>query len=141
MKLMRSKNPHPGSPKCETRVGHPTNCLQLLGSFLEGQGELSLAGGGRVVEGAGSAIGFGGFEEESAFHPVGKAGEAGFAIGVGADFEIELADAGESVGDVDCDFGGVDRLGGGGVDGEIGGGGAEAAVDDRDGMGVGSLRN
>src|SRR5579872_6927783 len=101
MKWIRSQNPHPVSLKRETRVGHPTNSLQLLRSFLEGQGELGLAGRGGVIEGASGAVGFGGLEEEPAFDAVGKAGEAGFAIGVGADFEIEFADAGESVGNVD----------------------------------------
>jgi len=55
-----------------------------------------------------------------------------FAVGVGAGFEIEAADASESVGDVHFDGGGVDGLGVGVSEREIHGAGASATVHDRD---------
>ena len=133
---------HHGSARDASAIAAETAALRFwFGGFAQDQGELGLAGGRGVVEGAGGAVRFAGFEEESALDAIGEAGEAGFAVGIGADFKIELADAGESVGDVDFDLGGIDRLGGGVVDGEIGRAGAQATVDDRDGVGVGSLRN
>lgn len=57
-----------------------------------------------------------------------KSGELHFAVGVGAGFEIEAADAGESVGDVNFDGGGVDGLGVRVSDREIQGAWAGAAV-------------
>jgi hypothetical protein len=103
---------------------------------------LGFAGGGGVVEGFGGAVGFAGFEEEAAFDALGESGEAGFAIGVGADFEVELAGVHESIGDVDSDFGGVDWGAGFVVDGEVGGTGLDGACGRGDGFGVGggSLR-
>ncbi len=72
---------------------------------------------------------------------VGEAGEAGFAVGVGADFEVELVRVHESVGDVDFDFGGVDGGARGIGDGEVGGAGSDAAVDDGRGFRVGGCRS
>ncbi len=106
------------------------------GLFPQDDGELGFAGGGGIDEGGGGAVGFRGFEEESALGAFGESGEAGFAVGVGADFEVELASVHESVGDVDFDFGGVDGFGAVG-DGEVVGAGADGAVDDGDGFGVG----
>ena len=91
-----------------------------------------LASGSGIVEGVARTVALGGFEEESALDPFGKAHEAGFAFGVGAHFQIEFAGVHESVGDVDFDFGGVDGGACGVGDSEVGGAGAEAAVDDRD---------
>ncbi len=107
--------------------------------FAQGHCELGLAGFGGVVEGVAGAVAFGGVEEESALDAVRQAGEAGFAVDVGADFEVEFVGAHEPVGDVDFDFGQVDGLVGGVSDGEVGGAGAEGAVDDRDGFGVRGL--
>jgi len=107
------------------------------GFFPQDDGELGFAGGGGIDEGGGSAVGFGGFEEESTLGALGESGEAGFAVGVGADFEVELAGVHESVGDVDVDFGGVDGFGVSVGDREVVGAGADGAVDDGDGFGVG----
>src|SRR5438270_6192213 len=104
----------------------------ISGFFSQGQGELGFAGDGRVVEGFGGAVAFGGFKVESAFEVIGKSGEAGFAVGVGADFEVKLASVRESVRDVNVYFGRVDGGAGCVCDSEIGRAGAEAAVDDRD---------
>ncbi len=109
----------------------------LLRFFAQHDGELGLTGFGRVIEGRAFAIAFGGAEKESLPRVVGKADEAGLAIGIGADFEIELMEIHESVGDVDTDVGGIDwRIGVVG-DGEISGAGAEAGVDGGDCFGVG----
>jgi hypothetical protein len=126
----------------ETRVGHPLAIgvgRRLLGSFLEGDGELGLAGFLGIVEGFSGAVGFRGFEVKAVLEAVGEPGEAGLAIDVGPDLQIELADAGESVGDVDLDRGGIDGFAGVIRDGEVGGAGAEAAIDRRDGVGIGGL--
>jgi hypothetical protein len=107
--------------------------------LLQGDGELPFAGVGGIVEGIAGAVAFGGMEVEAVLKTVGKAGETGFAIDVGAEFEVELAGAHESVGDVDFDLGrihgGTSRVG----DGEIGGAGADAAVEDGDSLGIGLL--
>src|SRR5262249_10134386 len=55
-----------------------------------------------------------------------------FAVGVGAGLEVEAADAGESVGDVDLDGGSVHGFGVDVGEAEIEGAGARAAVHDRD---------
>jgi len=117
------------------------NAYQLLSRcrFAKGYGELGLAGFGGIEEGGAGAVAFGGFEEESLLGAVGKAGETGFAVDVGADFEIEFAGAGESVGDMDFDFGGVDGLVVGVGDGEVGGALSDAGVDGGDGVWVGGL--
>jgi hypothetical protein len=110
------------------------------GLFSEDDGELGFAGGGGIDEGVAGAVSFGGFEEESTLGALGESGETGFAVDVGADFEVELAGVHESVSDVDFDFGGVNGGVGGVGDGEIVGAGADAAIDDGDGLGVGSWR-
>src|SRR5262252_504725 len=105
------------------------NAYQLLSRcrFAKGYGELGLAGFGGIEEGGAGAVAFGGFEEESLLGAVGKAGETGFAV------------AGESVGDMDFDFGGVDGLVVGVGDGEGGGALSDAGVDCGDGVWVGGL--
>ena len=107
--------------------------------FLQREGELGFAGVGGIIEDFALAVAFGGVEVEAVFDAVGDAGDAGFAVDVGADFEIEFADAEESVGDVDFDFGVVDGSVVGIGDSEVGGAGADGAVDAGDGVGVGSL--
>jgi hypothetical protein len=123
-------------------MGHPdflfNPSLQLF-FFLQGDGELPFAGVGGIVEGIAGAVAFGGMEVEAMLEAVGKAGETGFAIDVGAEFEVELAGAHESVGDVDFDLCRIDRGAGGVGDGEISGAGANAAVEDGDGLGIGLL--
>lgn len=109
--------------------------------MAERNGKLGLAGLGWVIEGVAGAAGFGGLEEETSFFEVVReAGEAGFAVDVGADFEIELVKAAESVGYVNFDLGGINRLAGFVGDGEIGGTGADAGIDRGDGVRVGALR-
>lgn len=110
-----------------------------LGLLAQGDGELVLAGRGRVVEGFGRAVSLGGFEEKAALDAIRKSREASFAIGVGADFEVELARVHESVGDVDFDLGGINRGASFVVDREVDGAGADVAIDDRNGLGIGSL--
>src|SRR6202034_1744728 len=109
----------------------------LVGFFAEYKGELGFAGFGGIVEEGGFAVAFGGAEEESSFGSIGQAGEASFAIGVGADFQVELMQARESISDVDTDVGGVDGRGGGVGGDEIRGARADASVDYGDGFGVG----
>jgi len=103
---------------------------------LERYGQGGSAGFGGVDEGGAFAVGGGGAEEEALLGAVGESGKAGFAVHVGADFEVELAGVHESVGDVDFDVGGVDRGAGGVGDGEVGGAGADGSVDDGHGFGV-----
>lgn len=105
--------------------------------FPQNDGELGFAGFGGIVEGGTLAVTFGGAEEEALFGGFGKADEAGFAIGVGADLEIELVQVHESVGDVDADVGRIDWLTGVVCDGEIGGAGTDAGIDFGDGFGIG----
>ena len=100
---------------------------------------MGLAGFFGIVEGFSGAIGFAGLEVKAALEAVGESDEAGLAVDVSADLEIELADAGESVGDVDLNGGGIDGLAGVIGDGEVGGAGAEAAINRGDGVGIGSL--
>jgi len=105
--------------------------------FAEDEGKLRLARVGWVVEGFGRAVAFGGFEVKTALHALREAGEAGFAVGVGANFQVELAGVHESVGDVNLDFGRVD---GGAVsvrDREVCGTGPDPAVDCWNGLRVG----
>jgi len=67
---------------------------------------------------------------------VGQALEASFAVRVGADLEIELVEAHESVGDVDLDIGGIDGRSGRIGDGEFRRARADAPVDDGNGFRV-----
>jgi hypothetical protein len=97
--------------------------------FPQDDGELGFTGFGWVVKGGAFAIGFGGAEEESLFGIFGEPDEAGLAIGIGSDLEIELVEVHESVSDVDADVGGVDWRTGGIGNNEIGSAGAEAGVD------------
>lgn len=107
--------------------------------LLQDDGELPFASVGGIVEGIAGAVAFGGMEVEATLETVGKAGETGFAIDVGAEFEVELAGAYESVGDVDFDLGSIHGGAGRVGDGEIGGAGADAAVEDGDSLGIGLL--
>jgi len=109
--------------------------------FSEDHRELGLTGFGRVIECIAGAVGFGGFEEESALEATGKSGEASLAVDVGADLQVEFVGAGEPVGDADFDFGRIDGLVVGVGDGEVGRAGADGGVHGGDGVGVGSLRD
>ena len=111
------------------------------GRLAQGDGQLGLTGFFWIVEGIAGAIALAGLKEESGMlEPVRQTGEAGFAIHIGADFEIKFVGAQESVGDMDFDFGGVDgfvvRVG----YGKVGCAGTDASIDGRDGMRVGRLR-
>jgi len=119
--------------------GVPSSSIILL---LQRDGELRFAGVGGIVEGIAGAVTFGGMEVEAMLEAVGKAGKTGFAVDVGAEFEVELAGTNESVGDVDFDLGGIYGGASGVGNGEISGAGADAAVEDGNGNGlaIGLLR-
>ena len=110
-----------------------------FGIFLERDGELGLAGLLRIVESFSGAIGFAGFEIKAALHAVRETGEPGFAIDVGADLKIELVETAESVGDMNFDRRGIEGLAGVVGDREVGGAGAQTAIDRGDGVRIGSL--
>ena len=133
--------------KAASSLNHPNIChpkavlfCKLLGRLAQGDGELRFAGFNGIVESFGGAIAFGGFEVEAVLEAVGEAGEAGFAVGVGADLQVELAGVHESVGDVDLDLGGVDWGSGSVGDGKVGGAGADCAIDGGDRLGIGGWR-
>jgi hypothetical protein len=114
-----------------------TILLDLFPLFLlQSDGERGFAICGGIVECLAAAIAFAGFEVHAALDAVGKAGEAGFAVGVSAKFEIEAVKASEAVSDVNLDFCSIDgsaiRIG----DGEISGAWTGAAVDHRHGFGI-----
>jgi hypothetical protein len=104
--------------------------------FLQRDGELRFAGVGGIVEGFAGAVAFGGMEDKTVLEAVGEAGETSLAIDVGAEFQVEFSGVHESVGDVDFDLGGVDRRSCRVGHSEIGGAGADASVEDRDGLGI-----
>lgn len=108
--------------------------------FFERDGELGFASDSGIVEGGAGAVVPGNLKEEALPGFGRQAGEAGFAVGISADFEIEFVGAEGSVGDVDFDVGSVDGLAGIVGDGEVGGAGADAAIDNGDGIRVGGLR-
>ncbi len=114
--------------------------MLLLGFFFQGDRQVGIAGGERVDEGLASAIAFRGVEGQAALDAVGEAGEAGLAVGVGAEFEIEFVEAAEAVGDMDPYFRGVDGGASGVCDCEVGGAGAGRPVEHRDGFGIGGRR-
>jgi len=95
-----------------------------------------------VIEGLAGSVGFGGAKVETMLDAAGQAGEPGLAVGIGAEFQVELSDIHESVGDVHVDFGGIDRRARGVGDGDIGPTGTDAAIDDwngdRNGVRIGS---
>jgi hypothetical protein len=114
-----------------------SECLRSEG-FSDCDGELGFAGVGGIVEGFAGAIAFGGLKEEAMLDVVGKSCEAGFAVDVGVDLEIEFANAPCAVGDVNFDGGVVDGGAGAIGDDEIGGAGADGSVEGWDGVRVGS---
>jgi hypothetical protein len=133
-----------GKRVCQRRTSDRSYRFRISGLrgrfvFFERDGELGFAGSGSVVEGGAGAVAFGNLKEEPLFGFGRQAGEAGFAVGISADFEIELVSTEGSVGDVDFDVGGVDGLAGIVSDGEVGGAGADAAIDDGNGVRTGSL--
>lgn len=91
---------------------------------------------GGIVEGSCFALAFRGREEQSLLRMFGQADEAGFAVGIGSDLQVELVKAAEAVSDVHADVGGVDGFAGGVVDYEIRGAGAKSGVDGGYGFGV-----
>jgi hypothetical protein len=109
------------------------------GWFAQGDRKLGLAGFRGVVEGVADAVPLACFEEQPALDSVGEAGEADFSVDIGADLEVELVGVHESVGDVDFDFREVDGLAVGIGNGEVGGAGAKAGIDDGNGFGIGGL--
>src|SRR6202034_481756 len=72
---------------------------------------------------------------QAVFGAGGQAGEAGFAVDVGADLQIHLVEVHESVSDVDADFSVVNRRGGVVGNREVRGASADGAVDRGDGVG------
>ncbi len=109
---------------------------RLFRLLLEHDGEFCFASIGGSVEGFAGTVTLRGMEVEAAFNPVWQPRNAGFAVDVGSDFEIQLVGIHESVGDVDADFGVIDGDTSGVCDGEISGAGAYASVDDGDGVRV-----
>ena len=63
---------------------------------------------GGIVESGTFAVALGGAKEQAVLGPFGKADEAGLAVSVGPNFQIELAEVHESVGDVDLNVGGIE---------------------------------
>jgi len=100
--------------------------------FLEGDGECGLAGLDRIVECRALTFALRGAEKQSLLDFVGQSDEASLARGVGPHFQVQLVKASEPVGDMDADPGVVDRRTRCVGDGEIGGAGADSAVDDGD---------
>jgi hypothetical protein len=115
------------------RVPFPGRLFRLL---VEHDGEFCFASIGGIVEGFAGTVTLRGMEVEAVFNPVRQPRDAGFAVDVGSDFEIQLVGIHESVGDVDSDFGVIDGDASGVCDGEISGAGAYASVDDGDGVRV-----
>jgi hypothetical protein len=109
---------------------------RLFRLFLEHDGEFCFASIGGIVEGFAGTLALRGMEVETVFNPVRQPGDAGFAVDVGSDFEIQFMGIHESVGDVDADFGVIDGDTSGVGYGEIRGAGAYASVDDGDGVRV-----
>ncbi len=107
---------------------------KLLQRLANGDSELGIAGFGGVVEGIARAVSLRGLEKQSASDAGRETGEAGLAIDVGADFEVEFVEA--PVSHANLDFGGVNRFAGGVCDGEVGGARTQSAVDDRNRMWV-----
>lgn len=105
---------------------------------MQGDGELSFAGGG-VVEGRAFLGLVGGVKSQAALEFVGEAFDAGFSVGVSTYFEVEFVGVHEAVSDMDADLGVIDGSSGAVGDGEFGGAGSGAAVDDGDGFRVGGL--
>ena len=97
---------------------------------------MGLAGFGWIVEGRAFAVAFGGTEEKSLLGSFGEADEAGFAVGIGSDLEVELVEAHKSISDVDTDIGGVDGLADFVGNDEIRSARAEAGIDFGDGFRV-----
>ena len=98
--------------------------------FFEGDGELFFAGDGGIVEDRGFAATFGCLEKQSLPGLVGESGKASLARGVGSNFQIQLVEVHESIGDVDADFCVIHGCTGGILDGEVGGAGSEGGIDD-----------
>jgi hypothetical protein len=95
--------------------------LRLLDGLPQRDSELGFASFRNVIKSVAGAVAFGSFEEEPLLEAVREINEASFAVHIRPDFEIELMEAAESVGDMDLDFSGVDGLVIGVGDGEIGG--------------------
>src|ERR1700683_1614829 len=110
--------------------------LALVSFFSQHDGELCFAGFAGIVEGGAFAVAFGSAEEKSLLGGLGEADEAGFAVAVGSNLEVELVEAHKSVSDMDADVGGGDGRPGLVGDDEIGGAGAEAGIDFGHGFGV-----
>jgi hypothetical protein len=82
-------------------VPFPGRLFRLL---LERDGEFCFASIGGIVEGFAATVTLRGMEVEAVFNPVRQPSDAGFAVDVGSDFEIQLVGIHESVGDVDADW-------------------------------------
>ena len=109
---------------------------RLFRLVLERDGEFCFASIGGIVEGFAGSVSLRGMEVEAVLNPVRQPRDAGSAVDVGSDFEVQLVGIHESVGDVDADFGVIDGDTSGVCDGEISRAGAYASVDDGDGVGV-----
>lgn len=123
---------------CRGILGRRRGGLVRQIALSQNDGELLAASFGGIVEGFSGAIALAGTEIETLLNAVGKAGEAGFAIDVGVDFEIEFMEAPSAVGDVNFHFGVVDGLAVDVGDGEVGGAGTDAGIEGGNGVRVDS---
>jgi hypothetical protein len=121
---------------CEAGGSSAFSGARLFRLFLEHDGEFCFASIGGIVEGFAGTVTLRGMEVETVFNPVRQPCDAGFAVDVGSDFEIQFMGIHESVGDVDADFGVINGDTSGVGYGEIRGAGAYASVDDGDGVRV-----
>src|ERR1700732_159502 len=117
--------------QADDRVPFPRRLFRLR---LDYGGEFRFASIGGIVEGFAATVTLRGMEVEAVFNPVRQPRDAGSAVDVGSDFEIQLVGIQECVGDVNADFGVIDGDTSGVRDGEISGAGAYASVDDGDGV-------
>jgi hypothetical protein len=122
-------------------INNQKSISECLGSqrFSDSDGELGFAGVGGIVEGFAGAVTFGGLEEKAMLEVFGKSGEAGFAVDVGVDLEVEFTNAPGAVGDVHFNGGVVDGSVGCIGDDEIGGAGSDGTVEGGDGLRVGRV--
>jgi len=111
--------------------------FRLLKRFAKDDGELGCACLGWIVEGVAGAAAFRRLEKQARLYLCWQSGETSFAVDVGPNLKIELVEV--SVIDPDGDLCGVDRFAVGVVDGEVGGAWSDGAVDDWDGVRIGSL--
>src|SRR5882762_5297251 len=75
---------------CEAGGSSAFSGARLFRLFLEHDGEFCFASMGGMVEGFAGTVTLRGMEVETVFNPVRQPCDAGFAVDVGSDFEIEF---------------------------------------------------